>query len=93
MPKTPKRTPKLLVHPDPVPQGTNVTFVGTGFPPDSEVLLNTSHFPTPSVITDANGNFTYVYDYQYGVGRAAVSAMIMIRRNWTVVATATFTIV
>ncbi len=82
----------LTVIPNPVPLGTNITINGSGFSPGQTVLLNTSHIPSPQVVADANGNFSYLYNYTYGPGNAAVVAYVMQRKSWVQVATTTFTI-
>ena len=82
----------LTVAPNPVPFGTNITINGSGFRGGQEVVINTSHLPSPQVTADANGNFSFVYNYQYGPGNAAVQAFVMSRSSWVMVAQANFTV-
>jgi hypothetical protein len=82
----------LTVSPNPVPLGTNITISGSGFKAYQDVLINTSHLPSPQVTADGNGSFSFVYDYRYGPGNAGVQAYVMSRSSWVMVAQATFTI-
>jgi hypothetical protein len=69
----------LVITPSQVPLGgANVTISGSGFAANQSLILNTSMFPQPRVVTDASGAFSIVYSPEGGFsypGPASVQAL------------------